>query len=470
MMMWKPGIRRRLLLTSTLVIILGLSTLFFLTGRQLNDATIEFYLHDIESEALLTAGVTQGILEEEEGHDPAMLDVWLTRRQTHISHQLTLLDTEGRVVASTDDSVPVGLRLYSPEIEAALQSHTAHDIRHTGNEELAYAAAPVLYEGDILGVIQVAAPMQPAYEDARERWVELIIEAGVILLLSLAVSLWLGQTITHPIRQLHASALRIANGALDERIIIKSKDEIGQLGEAFNYMATQVSYLLNTQRSFVSNAAHELRTPLMSLKLRTQSLLTENLLDDQKTTYLQEIDSEVNRLASVVTDLLILARIDEGKHERRLERFDVSAFFSDIARQANIQARQHHQQFRATLPDSLPDVAIGMNDLRIVLDNLLSNAMKYTPAEGTIQLEVSSDTHLHIQVSDTGEGFAPEHQSLLFERFYRVDRPNGRLVSGTGLGLAVVKTVVEHYGGQIQANSSGAGKGATFTVILPLAF
>ncbi len=468
-MMWKPGIRRRLLMTSTLVIVMGLSTLYLLTGRQLDEATLEFYLHDLESEAFVTAGVTQGLLEEEEESDPAMLDAWLVRRQTRDTHQLTLLDAEGRVIASTDDTVPLGLRLYSPEIEAALQSHTEHAIRHTGQAEIAYAAAPVLYEGKLLGVIQVSAPMQPAYEDARDRRLELIVEASVILLISLGVSLWLGQTITRPIKRLHASALRMANGALDERISVTSKDEIGQLGQAFNYMATQVSHLLNTQRSFVSNAAHELRTPLMSVKLRTQSLLTENLPEEQKTTYLQEIDAEVNRLASVVTDLLILARIDEGKHERRLESFDTAAFFHDIVRQANIQARQHQQQFRATLPDSLPDVAIGMNDLRIVLDNLLGNAMKYTPAEGMIILDVTSDTGLHIRVSDTGDGFAPEHQSLIFERFYRVDRPGDRLVAGTGLGLAVVKTIIEHYGGEIHAESPGIGKGATFTVKLPLA-
>ncbi len=468
-MMWKPGIRRRLLLTSTLVIIIGLFTLFYLTGRQLNNATIEFYLHDLESEAYVTAGVTQEIFEEEGQGNTTMLNAWLTRRQTDPTHELSLLDAEGRVVASTDASVPLGLRLYSPEITAALQSRTEHDIRHTGQEEVAYAAAPVLYEGNLLGVIQIAAPMQPAYDEAHQRWIELILEAAVVLAISLAVSTWLGQTITRPIRQLHASALRMANGALDERITVTSKDEIGQLGQAFNYMATQVNNLLQTQRSFVSNAAHELRTPLMSVKLRTQALLNENLSDEQQTTYLQEIDAEVNRLASVVTDLLILARIDEGKHERRLEPFDTAAFFHDIARQANIQARQHRQQFHPTLPDSLPDVAIGMNDLRIVLDNLLGNAMKYTPAEGTIMLEVSSDTHLHIRVSDTGDGFAPEHQSLIFERFYRVDRSGDRLVSGTGLGLAVVKTIVEHYGGQIHAASPGIGKGATFTVKLPLA-
>jgi signal transduction histidine kinase len=284
-----------------------------------------------------------------------------------------------------------------------------------------------------------------------------------------AVALWFGRTLTRPIQQLHASALRIAEGALDERVSVKSDDEIGQLADAFNFMTGRINVLLSTQRNFVSNAAHELRAPLMSLKLRCEALGNQPLSEVQRARYQSELAQEIDHMSDLISQLLILARLDEGRHEAGQPPGDVVAFLHDIARTWRIRASAANLQFKAELPAALPDVPIAAGDLQIILENLLSNAVKYTPAGGRVTLRAERDAGtLHLAVIDSGEGFTPEEQGQLFRRFSRIVRRREADIAGTGLGLAIVKAVLDRYGGTITASSDGPNRGATFAVTLPL--
>ena len=249
---------------------------------------------------------------------------------------------------------------------------------------------------------------------------------------------------------------------------MNSQDEIGELGSTFNYMAEQLENLLKTQRSFVSNAAHELRTPLMSLKLRIEALNDPDLEDRQRTEYLRELRQEVDYMAELVTSLLTLARIDEGRHTTDTDQtYDGTSLLHDIARNWRIQSQRQNLTFTAEIPASLPDAAIPANDLRIVLDNILSNALKHT-TEGEITLRAWADgAVVNFSVTDTGWGFDPQEQEQLFTRFYRSPEARARHIPGTGLGLAIVRAILQQHHGRIEAQSRGIGQGATFIITLP---
>ena len=291
-----------------------------------------------------------------------------------------------------------------------------------------------------------------------------VLTKAVPLILNMQV--WVSGSISKPIQHLRNSALLMAKGHLQTRIPITSQDEIGQLAESFNYMASQIEALMKTQRSFVSNAAHELRTPLMTLKLRAEALAEENLTSTERDTYLKEIQQEVDHMARLVSSLLILARIDEGRHPPEKTTTDTVSTLHDIIRNWRIEAQAKGLTFQADIDTNLPELPMSPNDLRLVLDNLLSNAIKYTP-QGRVSLKV---WHQHktfsFEISDTGHGFPAEQGPRLFERFYRSETVRAQ-ITGYGLGLSIVKAIVDHYGGRIEATSEGTGKGAVFTVHLP---
>ena len=174
-------------------------------------------------------------------------------------------------------------------------------------------------------------------------------------------------------------------------------------------------------------------------------------------------------MAELVSSLLILARIDEGLHQQHEGKItDTASTLHDIARHWRIAAAQAGLVCTPRIPDDLPDIPLTPHDLRLVLDNLLGNAIKYTP-QGEVSLTVRRDAgEMVIQVQDTGVGFDSTHAEQLFTRFYRADEIRTH-IEGNGLGLSIARAVLEQYGGTISASSEGTGKGATFTVMVPSA-
>ncbi len=472
---FKISIRLRLVVTFTLLTAIGGLLLFFIASRRLQDTTLEFYERDLESEVLIVSNSILGQLgESEDGGlaDQQAVQALLTRLRPHTDRILVLFDPGLNLIAFTGDKKP-SMNPLSPSVEIAIAQagNVGRDIRvdESGNL-MYYVAVPIdSEESRIQAILQIRAPLRPAYDLAHAQSLQL---AGVwlpVVLLSAAMSWWVGQSLARPIQQLNASALRIAAGALNERIHMNSNDEIGQLGDSFNFMVERLNTLITAQRSFVSNAAHELRAPLMSLSLRIEAMRDETLPDDQKQVYLREAADELNRMSEMVTSLLILARLDEAKHRVSNEPFDIGLLLSDIARHWRIQAQQDGLNLHTEIPDNLPTPRISSGDLRTVLDNLLSNARKYTPAGGEIYLSAACESGLlRLEVRDTGEGFLPEEKANLFERFYRATRSRERIVSGTGLGLPIVREILEQYDATVTASSDGIDKGSTFVIRVPV--
>lgn len=464
-------IRQRILVIFILIACVGGTVQFLIAGRQLEAATLEFYRHHLETDALLVAATfAEPLGHYLEGEDEGGIGRMLATLQQEVGHDYLILDRNYRVVGYTAntgyeqvDRVPT-----SPELSEANTTRIGSDIRpnHAGEVAL-FLAVAVTYEGENLGFLVLSEPMAPAYAEVNSQYMELAIATLPVIGLVIGASLWVASTISRPVRHLRNSALNMAHGALDTRIQVTTHDEIGQLGETLNFMAGQLETLMKTQRSFVSNAAHELRTPLMTLKLRAEALSDESLPNDEHDTYLAEIQQEIDHMAELVSSLLVLARIDEGRHTPNGTVTDTVSSLHDIVRQWRIEAEAKRLEFSAQIDPNLPELPLSPNDLRVIVDNLLSNAIKYTE-QGHIRVLISSTAEaIHIQVNDTGIGFSEAQRAHLFERFYRSEDVRGQY-SGNGLGLSIVEAILEYCGGAITAVSPGSGQGATFTAIIPL--
>jgi len=467
------SIRQRILLTFLFIVLISGVIQLLIAGFQLQDMTLEFYQHHLETDALLmSASLSEPFEHYLSGEGATNLNGTLNSMMREVKHEYQLLDSQYKVVGySGSQGLGAVLNISeTPELEQAKHENIGADIRpDLLGQPYMHLAVQILYEGRDIGYLVLLQPMQTAYEEIQMRWLGLATATLPIIALVIAGSMWISRSILRPIEDLNRSALRMAEGALDTRILAVSNDEVGNLARSFNYMAVKLESLIKTQRSFVSNAAHELRTPLMTLKLRAESLIEDALSPLERETYLTEIYQEVNHMAGMVSSLLVLARVDEGRQPdyNNSIMLDTLSLLHDVSRHWRIAAEREGIVFRAELSSELPQVAVNPNELRLMVDNLLNNALKYTPS-GSISLYAGQKkNYFCIRIEDTGIGFSIDQSKHLFERFYRADGVRGQ-TPGTGLGLSIVRAIAEQHGGTIHAESDGIGKGAIFTLTLPI--
>ena len=227
--------------------------------------------------------------------------------------------------------------------------------------------------------------------------------------------------------------------------------------------------MIDEQRAFASNASHELRTPLTTIRLRSEALREGDLDAATAQQYAVEIDDEVRRLGNLVQDLLMLSRLDSGRLEAGRERIDLTRLARQLMAEIKPQADNRAITLQLDASPMLPSVTAGQAHLVIVFRNLLSNALKYTSDGGQIAWQIRADGEtIHHTISDTGQGIIADDLPHVFDRFYRVDKSRSRAVPGVGLGLSLVRMIVEFYGGTVRVESEGIGKGTAVHVTWPL--
>ena len=315
--------------------------------------------------------------------------------------------------------------------------------------------------------------MQIAASEARRALGLLVLSA---FLVAIAVSLFgwvLASSLARPIKRLTETAERLARGEMDARATPSGPPELHRLAEAFNSMAIRLQHYVNELRAFVANASHELRTPLTVVKLRTEVLqsgaVKEPELAEQ---FLKDIEFEVDRLSYMVNDLLDLSRMDADLSPHQRTPLDLDAIATEVFEAFNIRGTRAGIHMELKVDPDLPQVMGNEDQIRRVLYNLMENAIKYTPQDGRVTLQVQASAardSITMLISDTGPGIAADHLPHIFERFYRVEatRPRYSATKGSGLGLAIAKTIVESHGGKIGVMSQ-MGKGTTFWVTLPV--
>jgi two-component system, OmpR family, phosphate regulon sensor histidine kinase PhoR len=222
---------------------------------------------------------------------------------------------------------------------------------------------------------------------------------------------------------------------------------------------------------FVANASHELRTPLSTLIGYTETLRerTSELDGDTQERFLSIVHDEARRMQRVVEDLISLSRIEAEKFTTPTEAVDLEQLIEVSVESAKRMANERNSELITSIASDLPPIAADASQILQVLDNLITNALRYgEPGTPVIVSAMLEDEMVHVSVTDQGEGIAPEHVKRLTERFYRVDTSRSRSLGGTGLGLSIVKHIVERHRGRLTIESQ-VGRGTTAHVLLPVA-
>jgi signal transduction histidine kinase len=314
-----------------------------------------------------------------------------------------------------------------------------------------------------------AQPTRLSPEDLFKRSVNRALLFAVVAggLTTVVLAYLLSRRILGPIEALTAAARKLEAGDLDQRVALSGRDEIGQLGHAFDAMAGSLSRQNRLRRHMVTDIAHELRTPLSNVRGYLEALrdgvveATPQLLDS--------VYEEAMLLSHLVDELQDLALAEAGQLSLSLQPVAVSDVLEQAVRAADATATAKGVALALRLPAGLPVVSADAKRLGQVLRNLIANALRHTPAGG--QVTVAAETQgrsVRVSVCDTGEGIAPQHLPFVFERFYRADRSRARTTGGAGIGLTIVKQFVEAHGGAVEAESQ-PGRGTTFRFTLPLA-
>jgi len=465
-------LRAKLLATYLGLIILGFGGLTGLAGWQIaNSAYTDFAATLQVNAALLAAQLSAPSHEEQEEHQAAtfsgLIDATdLQRIATSVHGRVLLLDGYGHVLF---DSASGATRPQGFPITGASRSGYTFAVDEQGVAQIV-TTAPIRIGEEENGYVQLAAPVAQPQAMVRQRWVALGIGFLLFALAGIAISLWLLGSLTRPLAQLRTTALALAGGDLQQRVPAPGRDEIGAVAQAFNQMASQVEAMLAEQRAFASNASHELRTPLTTIRLRTEPLLAGELDPATAQRYLAEINEEVVRMAGLVDDLILLSRLDAHRLAVGEEQVDAMRLVRRLQQELAPLAAAKGISVQLAAPVMLlPPIQTNLNHAHVVVRNLLDNALKYTPTGGQVVVTMTrQETMLQLAVADTGQGIAAVDLPNITKRFYRADKAHQRQTDGIGLGLALVQSIVNLYGGRMTISSPGLNQGTTVTIWWPL--
>jgi signal transduction histidine kinase len=296
----------------------------------------------------------------------------------------------------------------------------------------------------------------------------LIAGAAVATLAALAASMVVTARIAGPIRRLASASRQIAAGRYSARVTAEGPGELAEMAAGFNEMAGALESTERRRLELIGDVAHELRTPVATLEGYLEGLL-DGVVQPGEETWAR-LHNEAGRLRRLIDDLQELSRAEAGQFSLHLRPLQPLPIVQTVINRLAPLFEEKGISLTLDSPGEVPTVYADPDRLDQVLSNLLTNALRYTPACGKVSIRVENLSALvHFAVADTGIGIAPEHLSHLFERFYRVDRSRSRALGGSGIGLTIAKALVEAMGGQIWAESPGPGKGATFTFQVPVA-
>lgn len=324
------------------------------------------------------------------------------------------------------------------------------------SEKTFLAGAPVTVNGKIYAYIFSAAPVQYSFKEYSKNIFNMYVSSAIFSgALSLIVVYAFTEKLTKPLRQMSNATKAYAKGDFSRRVDVKGRDEFADLCQSFNRMASSLSIMESSRRSFVANVSHELKTPMTTIDGFINGMLDGTIPEEKRDEYLKIVSDEVGRLSRLVTSMLNLSKIEAGELELKLSDFDLSntAFnclltFEQIIEKKNIEIKG--------LENLEKTVIRGDSDMLYqVVYNLIDNAVKFTPDGGSIEISVTKNNRgeVHFWIKNSGAGIPSEEMGRIFERFYKVDKSRSYDTKSAGLGLYLCKTIIEMHGGNIYVQS-----------------
>ncbi|MBP6747472.1 HAMP domain-containing protein [bacterium] len=474
------SLANQLLITYLLVITIALAAVSFWALVAIRKESLTDLQNTLEVEAVNLGLEIDNDLELDSPKARKRIQSAVDRRATRLGVAIVVVDKDGRLLADSSEPGPVENLSKEQEINEALAGVISKTTRSDPEslKNWMYVACPVRSSGTTTGVIRVGVPLTEIERRLKKDlfvFLEIILATGVVTVL---ISLWLARRVNRPVREMSALAKQISiSGDFSAFLPVRRRDEIGELCLSFNQMIGRLREQERVRQEFISNASHELKTPTMAIGSVVEALQAGAAEDPKlRVQFLGSLERLVERQTNLIQDLLDISKLDSGSETNWQSEVNISQVISDAVDQIRPQADKKELAIstQITLESGGQDLVLvgNANQLQRALLNILTNAVKYTPASGFININVRSlgGERLEIRIQDSGGGIDAADLPRIFERFYRADKSRTRESGnpgGTGLGLAIVREIVARHHGTVEVEST-VGKGSTFVILLPL--
>lgn len=401
------------------------------------------------------------------------LEVINTSTITSLISQMDSLTTSRILVTDRSgtvlyDSAETSLGAYAllPEILRALEGNNVFTWHYHDGTMTSRAATPIVYYGSILGSVYMSEydPEQGAVIKTLQTTIlriTFVLEVALILF-----ALFFSGTFSRRLRKIMSSMRVIQDGNFSHKVDLGGNDELSILGREFNVLTERLQTSEQKRHRFVSDASHELKTPLASIKLLTDSILQNDMDMETVKEFVGDIGNEADRLNRTTAKLLSLTKID-SREEWESEIIYMEPTIQRVTRMLKPMANEAGVQIELDLQQDAP-ILLLEDDLYQIVFNLMENGIKYNTAGGTLSVKLmKQEDTASLIISDSGMGIPDDAVGHIFERFYRVDKARSRATGGSGLGLAIVRAIIFRNRGDITVESA-VGKGSTFTVSFPI--
>ena len=359
-----------------------------------------------------------------------------------------------------------GKLILYPEVITAMEGNTVFRWNYQNGVMHSYAAVPIMQYGSLIGCIYMTDHDvdQGALISTLQNnilTVTILLEIVVILF-----SLVFSKAHTRRLRKIMSSIRTVRDGDYTHKLQLSGHDELNILSSEFNDLISRLQISENKRNRFVSDASHELKTPLASIKLLSDSILQNEMEESTVREFVSDIGAEAERLNRMSEKLLTLSRID-GHVPETASSIYIAPTVERVTRMLSVSAEKQNITIVTDLANDRP-ILIAEDDLYQVIFNLVENGIKYNRKGGTLYIALSATSdRVTIQIRDTGVGIPQDSIDHVFERFYRVDKARSRSTGGSGLGLSIVRNIVRHNGGDIQVKSI-QGEGTTMQLEFPI--
>lgn len=365
-----------------------------------------------------------------------------------------------------EESYTGKMLLYEPITEVLVNNTNFSSYYEKNNEMVIEASVPIIKDQKTIGSVLVTASGSDIDEIVnRVMWAIWLFGIAVVIVVFL-LGVFIATLLTKPIVNLTAFIKNMPKDKL-QKCDLTSKDEVGDLVVAFNELIDRVDELEEKRRAFVSDASHELKTPLSIIKLLSDSLIqTPHPNPEFLREFLGDMGAEVERLTRIVQRLLDLTKMDQTDR-LNIDMVSIGDIVSDVYEKLEPLAQNKEIDFVLSKSDEDVLVPVDRDSITEAIYNIADNSIKYTENGGTVKIELMRDLgNILIRITDTGIGIPKDEIQKIFDRFYRVDKARARDTGGTGLGLSIAMDAVKLHGGYIEV-SSEEEKGSVFTIILP---
>lgn len=464
-----PFISLRWVLLITYVII-GILPLLLISNTLLHSIQ-SYFVEERKKELLSEANVVAGQLASYDFFENPIHQEDLQEMMLHMGQEedfrILVLDNSAIVVYDTGYE-EIGKTYLIPEVLEALENKDVAREQPNGD---VYAAVSVVGSGNLYdGVVLIADSLQDVSNTVADIASEAYILLAVVLVFVIVIMVVMSKLFTEPLKRMIKVIQKMAEGHLEQRLEITNPthNEIVDLALSCNHMADQLEKVESSRQQFVSNVSHELKTPLSSIKVLSESiLLQEDVPKEMYVEFLHDINSEVDRMSAIINDLLTLVKLDQKEIPLNFAETDLHEMMEGIIKRLSPLADVKQITVQYTKEK---DVLAEVDEMKMVLaiSNLVDNAIKYTPEEGSVAVTLDADhQNAFITVTDTGIGIPEEEVGRIFERFYRVDKTRDRETGGTGLGLSITYATIMMHNGSIKVNSKEE-EGTSIQVRIPL--